>query len=223
MRRSGDARCASRVRRLAARPRRRRSQRRRHADARSPDPRSDGVVRCALGDAPVDELPVARARRAADRRAAARSGDRDRRALFRRRRPAGGRRRPRLQVLDSAAAGSRRPRGVRRPRRLGRGRDPRGEPARGAGRPTGPAIRPCSSSRSRRSAPCSARCRCSAICLGHQLLGLALGHETFKLPFGHRGANHPVRDTVTGRVLVTVQNHGYRGRTPNDDVSHSCR
>ncbi|HEX6761334.1 MAG TPA: glutamine-hydrolyzing carbamoyl-phosphate synthase small subunit [Gaiellaceae bacterium] len=47
------------------------------------------------------------------------------------------------------------------------------------------------------------------ICLGHQLLGLALGHETFKLPFGHRGANHPVRDTATGRVLVTVQNHGY--------------
>jgi carbamoyl-phosphate synthase small subunit len=47
------------------------------------------------------------------------------------------------------------------------------------------------------------------ICLGHQLLGLALGLETFKLPFGHRGANHPVRDERTGRVLVTVQNHGY--------------
>ena len=47
------------------------------------------------------------------------------------------------------------------------------------------------------------------ICLGHQLLGLALGHETFKLPFGHRGANHPVRDARTGRVLVTVQNHGF--------------
>jgi len=47
------------------------------------------------------------------------------------------------------------------------------------------------------------------ICLGHQLLGLALGFETFKLPFGHRGANHPVRDTRTGRVLVTVQNHGF--------------
>jgi len=47
------------------------------------------------------------------------------------------------------------------------------------------------------------------ICLGHQLLGLALGHDTFKLPFGHRGANHPVRDTRTGRVLVTVQNHGF--------------
>ena len=47
------------------------------------------------------------------------------------------------------------------------------------------------------------------ICLGHQLLGLALGLETFKLPFGHRGANHPVRDVASGRVLVTVQNHGY--------------
>ena len=47
------------------------------------------------------------------------------------------------------------------------------------------------------------------ICLGHQLLGLALDFATFKLPFGHRGANHPVRDTRTGRVLVTVQNHGF--------------
>jgi carbamoyl-phosphate synthase small subunit len=47
------------------------------------------------------------------------------------------------------------------------------------------------------------------ICLGHQLLGLALGQETFKLKFGHRGANHPVRDVRTGRVLVTVQNHGF--------------
>src|SRR6266446_6548447 len=47
------------------------------------------------------------------------------------------------------------------------------------------------------------------ICLGHQLLGLALGLETFKLPFGHRGANHPVRDLRSGSVLVTVQNHGF--------------
>ncbi len=47
------------------------------------------------------------------------------------------------------------------------------------------------------------------ICLGHQLLGLALGLHTFKLPFGHRGANHPVRDLRSGRVLVTVQNHGF--------------
>jgi carbamoyl-phosphate synthase small subunit len=47
------------------------------------------------------------------------------------------------------------------------------------------------------------------ICLGHQLLGLAAGHETFKLPFGHRGANHPVLERATGRVLVTCQNHGF--------------
>jgi carbamoyl-phosphate synthase small subunit len=47
------------------------------------------------------------------------------------------------------------------------------------------------------------------ICLGHQLLALAAGLKTFKLPFGHRGANHPVLDRSTGRVLVTSQNHGF--------------
>jgi carbamoyl-phosphate synthase small subunit len=47
------------------------------------------------------------------------------------------------------------------------------------------------------------------ICLGHQLLALATGHATFKLPFGHRGANHPVLERETGRVLVTSQNHGF--------------
>ena len=47
------------------------------------------------------------------------------------------------------------------------------------------------------------------ICLGHQLLALATDHETVKLPFGHRGANHPVLDRRTGRVLVTSQNHGF--------------
>jgi carbamoyl-phosphate synthase small subunit len=59
------------------------------------------------------------------------------------------------------------------------------------------------------------------ICLGHQLVGLAIGLETFKLPFGHRGANHPVRDARTGRVLVTVQNHGY-AVAPGDaaEVTH---
>jgi carbamoyl-phosphate synthase small subunit len=54
------------------------------------------------------------------------------------------------------------------------------------------------------------------ICLGHQLLGLATGHETFKLPFGHRGANHPVLDRTTGRVLVTSQNHGFAVQATDD-------
>jgi carbamoyl-phosphate synthase small subunit len=47
------------------------------------------------------------------------------------------------------------------------------------------------------------------ICLGHQLLALATGMRTYKLPFGHRGANHPVVERATGRVLVTCQNHGF--------------
>jgi carbamoyl-phosphate synthase small subunit len=47
------------------------------------------------------------------------------------------------------------------------------------------------------------------ICLGHQILGLALGGRTFKLKFGHRGANHPVKDMVTGRVYITSHNHGF--------------
>jgi len=47
------------------------------------------------------------------------------------------------------------------------------------------------------------------ICLGHQLLALAAGHTTSKLRFGHRGANHPVLEQRTGRVLVTSQNHGF--------------
>ncbi|MCL1988073.1 MAG: carbamoyl phosphate synthase small subunit [Firmicutes bacterium] len=47
------------------------------------------------------------------------------------------------------------------------------------------------------------------ICLGHQLLALANGHKTEKLKFGHRGANQPVKDTSTGRVYISSQNHGY--------------
>jgi carbamoyl-phosphate synthase small subunit len=55
------------------------------------------------------------------------------------------------------------------------------------------------------------------ICLGHQLLGLTTGHETYKLPFGHRGANHPVLERATGRVLVTSQNHGFAVAPSDDD------
>lgn len=47
------------------------------------------------------------------------------------------------------------------------------------------------------------------ICLGHQLLALSHGFKTFKLKYGHRGANQPARDTDTGRVYITTQNHGY--------------
>jgi carbamoyl-phosphate synthase small subunit len=47
------------------------------------------------------------------------------------------------------------------------------------------------------------------ICLGHQLVGLAYGGQTAKLPYGHRGGNHPVRDLVSGHVLITTQNHGF--------------
>jgi carbamoyl-phosphate synthase small subunit len=47
------------------------------------------------------------------------------------------------------------------------------------------------------------------ICLGNQLLGLALGGKTYKLKFGHRGANHPVRNELTGRVEITSHNHGF--------------
>lgn len=48
------------------------------------------------------------------------------------------------------------------------------------------------------------------ICLGHQLLGLASGAKTSKMPFGHHGANHPVQDLDSGRVMITSQNHGFQ-------------
>jgi carbamoyl-phosphate synthase small subunit len=47
------------------------------------------------------------------------------------------------------------------------------------------------------------------ICLGHQMLSLALGARSYKLKFGHRGGNHPVRDERTGKIAITVQNHGF--------------
>jgi carbamoyl-phosphate synthase small subunit len=47
------------------------------------------------------------------------------------------------------------------------------------------------------------------ICLGHQLLGLASGARTVKMKFGHHGANHPVIELETGRVMITSQNHGF--------------
>ena len=47
------------------------------------------------------------------------------------------------------------------------------------------------------------------ICLGHQLLGLALKAKTKKMKLGHRGANHPVKNLLTGKVEITSQNHGF--------------
>jgi len=47
------------------------------------------------------------------------------------------------------------------------------------------------------------------ICLGHQLLALASGARTLKMKFGHHGANHPVIETASGRVMITSQNHGF--------------
>jgi len=47
------------------------------------------------------------------------------------------------------------------------------------------------------------------ICLGHQLLALAVGGKTYKLKFGHRGLNQPVKDMQTGRIEITLQNHGF--------------
>jgi len=62
------------------------------------------------------------------------------------------------------------------------------------------------------------------ICLGHQLLGLAAGAKTVKMKFGHHGANHPVLELDSGRVLITSQNHGFEVREdslpPNVRATH---
>jgi carbamoyl-phosphate synthase small subunit len=47
------------------------------------------------------------------------------------------------------------------------------------------------------------------ICFGHQIMGRAFGLDTYKLKFGHHGANHPVKDLVSGKVEITAQNHGF--------------
>ena len=62
------------------------------------------------------------------------------------------------------------------------------------------------------------------ICLGHQVIARALGAETYKLKFGHRGGNHPVKESATGKVHITSQNHGYavleEGLPSGLEVSH---
>lgn len=47
------------------------------------------------------------------------------------------------------------------------------------------------------------------ICLGHQLLALANGAKTVKMHQGHHGANHPVKDVMTGKVEIVSMNHGF--------------
>jgi len=47
------------------------------------------------------------------------------------------------------------------------------------------------------------------ICLGHQIIGLAYGAKTYKMKFGHRGANHPVKNLINGKVEITSQNHSF--------------
>lgn len=59
------------------------------------------------------------------------------------------------------------------------------------------------------------------ICLGHQIMGLAVGARTHKMKFGHHGANHPVQDLETGKVLITSQNHGFA--VDPDTLPASCK
>src|SRR6185369_15328452 len=47
------------------------------------------------------------------------------------------------------------------------------------------------------------------LCLGHQILALACGAKTIKMKFGHHGANHPVQELASGKVMITSQNHGF--------------
>ena len=62
------------------------------------------------------------------------------------------------------------------------------------------------------------------ICLGHQLLGLALNAKTKKMKLGHRGANHPVKNLLNGKVEITSQNHGFevveKSLPNNVEVTH---
>ena len=89
--------------------------------------------------------------------------------------------------------------------RPGRARRPRRRPALERARRPGAARR----GDRGRSARRSAACRCSASASGTSCSASRPGTTTYKLPFGHRGANHPVLDRRTGRVLVTSQNHGF--------------
>ncbi len=59
------------------------------------------------------------------------------------------------------------------------------------------------------------------ICLGHQIMALASGAKTLKMKFGHHGANHPVQDLDTKKVMITSQNHGFA--VDPDTLPSNCR
>jgi carbamoyl-phosphate synthase small subunit len=59
------------------------------------------------------------------------------------------------------------------------------------------------------------------ICLGHQIMALASGARTLKMKFGHHGANHPVQELSTGKVMITSQNHGFA--VDPDSLPANCR
>ncbi len=63
------------------------------------------------------------------------------------------------------------------------------------------------------------------ICLGHQILALASGAKTEKMKFGHHGANHPVQDLASKKVMITSQNHGFAVKEDNlpDNVTVTHR
>ena len=56
---------------------------------------------------------------------------------------------------------------------------------------------------------CKGKLPIFGICLGHQIIGLAYGAKTYKMKFGHRGANHPVKNLINGKVEITSQNHSF--------------
>ena len=198
---------------LAARARHRRAHRHRHALARPASCATRGAMRAVAvaGDGSDDEAVARRARAAVDggprarrRRLdrASRTSTRDagrarvavvdygcKRSILRRLAGAG-RRRHRLPARRRRRTSSPRFDGVAALERPGRSRA-----ARGRGR------RSCAS--------CSAACRCSASASATSCSRSRPGTRRYKLPFGHRGANHPVLERATGRVLVTSQNHGF--------------
>lgn len=56
---------------------------------------------------------------------------------------------------------------------------------------------------------CKGKLPIFGICLGHQIIGLAYGAKTYKMKFGHRGANHPVKNLINGKIEITSQNHSF--------------